>query len=236
MRSQEARQKAEALTIFETIQNNSYLQDLLVIATSDSQKAFFIKQLLIVVPNAFNGRSESSPGLFNIMTVWFGKFKGYGQFSAIDAALKQRQDHFLIHRHKKVDFIQRIGLNWTPAMRDNFLATIKSFHLPKLQTPYPIVKHRICESDVIDSKWRDYLQNDPRAQPDKRQKRIPIFRMDPTKLQLDIEADESALVYDQSTGDLILLVLREFGDDHNLLSHIDNIIKEAVEHRKSIRV
>jgi hypothetical protein len=236
MRSQEARQKAEALTIFETIQNNSYLQDLLVIATSDSQKAFFIKQLLIVIPDAFNGRSESSPGLFDIMTVWFGKFKGYGQFTAIDAALKQRQDHFLVHRHKKIDFIQRIGLNWSPATRDTFFANIKSFHLSKLQTPYPIVQHRICESNAIDSKWRDYLQNDPRAQPDKRQKRIPIFRMDPTKLQLDIEADENALVYDQSTGDLILLVLREFSNDHDLLSHIDDVIKQAVYARKSMRV
>jgi hypothetical protein len=231
-----AKQKAQAFTIFEAIQNNSYLQDILVITTSDSQKNFFINQLLIVVPDAFTGHSASPPDLFNLMATWFGRFNGSSRSSAMDTALKQRRDYFITHRHKKVDFINRIGLNWSPIKRDMFFTTIKSFFLPKLETPYPVVKHWICESDAIDSKWRDYLQNDLRAQPDRRRPRLPIFRMDPTKLQLDIKSDESALVYDHSTGNLILLVLRQFGNDPNLLSHIDGVIKQSVDYRRSIRV
>ena len=225
MRSQEASQKAKAFTIFETVQNSPYLQDILVIATSDSQKTFFINKLLGALPDAFTGRTEAPPDLFNIMTIWFGKYKDApSRFSAMDDALKQRQDYFLTHRHKKVDFIRRIGLNWSPATRDEFLKTINTFKISKLETPYPAVKHWMCESDSIDNKWRDYLQKDPRAQPDRRLPRLPIIRVDPAKLQLDIQINESALVYDTESGELVLLVLRNFCGDADLLSHIDDII------------
>jgi hypothetical protein len=237
MRSKEARQKAQAFTIFEAVQNSPYLQDILVISTSDSQKTFFINKLLTTLPDAFAGRTEAPPDLFNIMTIWFGKFKDASSwFSALEAALKQRQDYFVTRRHQKVDFIRYIGLNWSPAIRDVFLQTIKTVKLSKLETPYPPMKHWMCESASIDNKWRDYLEKDPRAQPDHRLPRLPIFRVDPTKLQLDIQVDESTLVYDAKSGKLILLVLRKFGGDGNLLAHIDGIIKQAVEYRRSIRV
>jgi hypothetical protein len=237
MRSQEARQKAQAFTIFETVQNSRNLQDILVIATSDSKKSFFIHKLICAHPDAFDGRTEAPPVLFNIMTTWFGKFKDApSRFSAMDDALKQRQDYFLVQRHKKIDFIRRVGLNWPPATRDEFLKTIKTTKLTKLKTPYPEAKHWICESATIDNKWRDYLQNDPRAQPDRRLPRRPIFCLDPAKLQLDIQADESELVYDTESGELVLLALRNFCGDDNLLSHIDDIVKQAVEYRRSIRV
>ena len=94
----------------------------------------------------------------------------------------------------------------------------------------------MCELDAINQKWRDYLKYDPRAQPDRRRKRQSIFRTDPSKLSLDIEADQSAVVYDVQTGELIMLVLRDFCTDPDLLSHIEGVIKQAVECRKSIRV
>lgn len=237
MRSKEAREKAQALSIFETIEDSSYLQDLLVIAISDSQKTFFIDKLLVALPQAFAGYSKPPPGLFHIMTGWFGKFKGSSsQFIAMAAACKQRHDHFIAHRHKKVDFINRIGLNWSPATRDHFIANTRTFFLTKLSTPYPIVQQWICETDSINSKWADYLQNDPKAQPDRRRPRLPIFHMNPAKLQLDIETDKNALVYDRNSGELIMLVIRNFCSEPNLLSHIDDVIKQAVDYRRSMRV
>ena len=122
MRYTDARQKELALPIFQAIQDSSYLQDILVIATSDAQKTFFISKLLTAVPDAFAGRSEPPSGLFDIMTVWFGKYKDSSpQFSAMEDALQQRKNYFTIWQHKKIDFICRIGLDWTPDTRDTFL-------------------------------------------------------------------------------------------------------------------
>ena len=102
MQYTDARQKELALPIFQAIQDSSYLQDILVIATSDAQKTFFISKLLTAVPDAFAGHSEPPSGLFDIMTVWFGKYKDSSpQFSAMENALQHRKNYFTIRRHKK---------------------------------------------------------------------------------------------------------------------------------------
>ena len=236
MPSQAARQKAQATIIFQTIQDSPPLQDILAIATSANQKTFFIAKLLIALPNAFSGRTESPPQLFDILTIWFGKYAdASSMFDAVATALKHQRLHFIDHHNTKVDFIHRIGLNWSPATRDLSLKGVKTVYLPKLRTPYPVINQWICESDAIDDKWSDYLKYDPRAQPDSRRKRQPIFRIEPSKLSLDIGADQSAIVYD-ATGNLILVVLRNFCSEPDLLSHIEGIIKQAVDCRRSIRV
>jgi hypothetical protein len=236
---QAARQKAMATIIFQTIQDSYPLQDILTAATTVNQKAFFISKLLIAVPNAFmySDHRKSPPQLFDILTIWFGKFKfASSKFPAVATALNDRKHHFLDNRNNKVDFIHRIGLNWSPDTRDLFLSGLKPVYLPKLRAPYPPINHWMCESDAIYDKWSDYLKHDPRAQPDKRRPRQPIFRCDPSRLSLDIETDQSTIVYDADSKELILLVLRNFSSDPDLLSHIEGVIKQAVEMRKSIRV
>jgi hypothetical protein len=237
MPSQAARQMAKASIIFQTIQDNPTLQDILVVATTPSQKSFFIAKLLIALPEAFSDRTEHPPHLFDILTIWFGKLPGASEkYAVVETALKARKLHFLQHRNNKLDLIHRIGLNWSPATRDSFLMGVETVSLPKLTTPYPPIKRWICESDTIDDKWRSYLQYDPRAQPDKRQPRKPIFRLDPSHLSLDIGPDQSTIIYDLNTGDLIMLILRNFSAEPNLLLHIEGVIKQAVEWRRSIRV
>ena len=135
MPSKEARQKALALQIFQTIQNSSYLQSILVTATSDAQKAFFIGELLSTVPGAFSGQSEPPCGLFNIMTIWFGKYNDGLSFSDVEDALNKRKNYFTVQRHRKTDFIQEIGLDWSPDTRDAFLEAIRTISLVKLDTP-----------------------------------------------------------------------------------------------------
>ena len=237
MPSQAARQMAKTCIIFQTIQDNPPLQDILAVATTPNQKSFFVAKLLIALPDAFSGRTEPPPHLFNILTIWFGKLKGASdKYSAVETALKARKLLFLQHRNNKLDLIHRIGLNWSPATRDSFLNGVDTVYLPKLTTPYPRMKQWICESDMIDDKWRSYLKYDPRAQPDKRQPRKSIFRLDPSKLSLDIGPDQSAIIYDGNTGELVMLVLRNFSAEPNLLLHIEGVIKQAVQCRRSIRV
>ena len=227
---------AQATIIFQTIQDSPPLQDILAIATSPNQKTFFIAKLLIICPNAFSGRTEPPLQLFDILTAWFGKHKDASRFDAVATALNHRRNIREGVRNLKIDFIHQIGLNWSPATRDSFLKGVNTVYLRKLKTPYPVINEWICESDAIDDKWSDYLKHDPRAQPDSRRKRQPIFRIDPSNLTLDIGADQSAIIYDATTGDLILVVLRNFCSHPDLLSYIEGIIKQAVDLRKSIRV
>ena len=230
------RQMAQATIIFQTIQDSPPLQDILAIATSPSKKIFFIAKLLIARPDAFAGRSESPLQLFDILTAWFGKHRDASRFDAVATALNHRRNIREGDRNLKIDFIHRIGLNWSPATRDSFLKGVNTVYLRKLRTPYPAINEWICESDAIDDKWSDYLKHDPRAQPDSRRKRQPIFRTNPSNLSLDIGADQSAIIYDAETGDLILVVLQNFCSEPDLLSYIEGIIKQAVDFRRSIRV
>jgi len=234
-RSKEARQKSLAHLIFQAIQESPHLQDILVIAVSPARKAFFISQLCISIPDVFAGRTKTPADLFDILTIWFGKYNG-SQFNAVEEALQQRRNYLAIHRSQKHTFIHRIRLDSSPDSRDAFLGAIKIFHISQLGTPYPSVKHWICETDDIDHKWRDFLHNDPKAHPDRRRPRLPIFRLDHTKLQLDIKANEDALVYDETSNELLMVVIRNFGRDPNLLKHIEGIIKQSVDCRRSIRV
>ena len=171
------------------------------------------------------------------MTTWFGKHKdGFSNFNVVDTALKHRRQYFIDHRNLKLEFIHRIGLNWSPATRDLCLKGVKTVSLQKLRTPYPPMKNWICESATINDKWSDYLKFNPRAQPDRHHKRQPIFHIHPSHLLLNIGADQSVVVYDAATGQLILIVLQNFCSNPHLLSHIEGIIKQAVECCKTIRV
>jgi hypothetical protein len=52
MQSQVARKKAQHFTVFKTIEDNSHLLDLLLIAVSPAQQAFFITALIKSLPDA----------------------------------------------------------------------------------------------------------------------------------------------------------------------------------------
>ena len=75
MPSKTARQKDQATIIFQSIQDSPALQDILAIATSDNQKIFFISKLLAILPNAFLNHTNSPQQLFDVLTIWFGKYQ-----------------------------------------------------------------------------------------------------------------------------------------------------------------
>ena len=99
MRSQVARKKAQHLKVFQAIEDNFHLLDLLVIATSPAQKAFFITALIKSLPLAFFGYSKEPEDLFSIFTAWFGQYKPQSNtsFPHITTALQLRQQTIL-HR------------------------------------------------------------------------------------------------------------------------------------------
>ena len=111
----------------------------------------------------------------------------------------------------------------------------------------------MVETEAIDAQWRFYIKHG--KQPDEREKRRPLFKVKPNKLQRDIESGQSLIIYDQKTGvfqeacshqtlliiamgigELVMVVLRQFGDHPQLLSHLADVIKRAVQYRRSIQV
>ena len=236
MRSQVASKKAHHFTVFETIEDDSHLLDLLVIAVSPAQQAFFITALMKLLPDAFSGYSKEPEALFPIFTSWFGQYnpESNTKFDRIATALKLRQQHFINNRFQKRIFIHAIGLDWTPAMNNTFFSTLKTIHLSKLATPYPPTYHWMVESSAIDDQWRKYIEEG--KQPDQRHPRYPLFRVDTSKLQRDISPTEDLLIFDHETGQLVMLVLRRFCQHTPLLNHLGDVIKRAVQYRRSMRV
>jgi hypothetical protein len=238
MRSQEAKQRADAGKVFQAIEDSTYLQDLFVSTTSDAQKEFFIAQLLKADENVFAGRrTEQRLGLFRLMTIWLGRHLEHTSttYSAVQTAAAQRNKHFIQHRNMKLDFIHAIGLNCSPDMRDEFLDSIEHIQLSKLSTPYPPPDTWMVESDAIDNQWRAHINTRATAA-DRRHKVREIFRVDPKELQYDAGSNKSMIISDRDSGELLLITIRNFSNHPDLLSHCENVIKRAVDYRKSVRV
>jgi hypothetical protein len=238
MRSQAARNKAHHFSVFETIEGDSHLLDLLVIARSPAQKAFFTAAVIKLHPYAFSGNSESNKpeSLFLLFTAWFGQYtpESSQKFSLISTALTIRQKYFIENRFQKRHFIHAIGLDWTPAMNESFYSTVETIYLSKLATPYPPKHHWMVESSAIDNQWRNYIEEG--KQPDGRHPRYPLFHVDPSKLQRDISPTEDLLIFDNETGQLVMLVLRRFCQHTPLLTHLGDVIKKGIQYRRSMRV
>ena len=104
----------------------------------------------------------------------------------------------------------------------------------KLENPYPPKYHWIVESKNIDDQWRKHIETSP--QPDKREKRHPIYHLDRTKLQADAGPDRDAIFRDKESNELVMVVIRNFTKHPGLLEYMDDIIKANTEYRKSVRV
>jgi hypothetical protein len=236
MRSQVSRKKGRHFTIFDTIEDDSHLLDLLVIATSPARQAFFIAALIKLLPDAFSGYSKEPEKHFPLFATWFGQYKpeSHTKYIRIATALNLRQQYFIDNRIQKRIFIEAIGLDWTPDMNITFYSKIKTISLSKLATPYPPKYRWMVESSAIDNQWRKYIEEG--KQPDKRHPRYPLFPVDLSKIQWDISPTKDLLIYNNDTGQLVMLVLRQFCQHAPLLTHLGDVIKRAIQYRKSMRV
>lgn len=82
--------------------------------------------------------------------------------------------------------------------------------------------------------WQNHISYSP--QPDKRHTRYPLTVVDTVKLQLDAQPGTDYMIRDRKTGDLVMIVLRDFTGHSALHAYIKDICQANIEYRKSMRV
>jgi hypothetical protein len=60
--------------ICKLIESNPLLINLLSGATTDAAKAFFLQNLLVLAPNAFEGCEQEPDRAFDLLTRWLGRY------------------------------------------------------------------------------------------------------------------------------------------------------------------
>lgn len=113
--------------VFNAVEHNPKLLDLLEIASSTARKSIFIDALLKILPTAFAHFDKKPEELFSVFTSWFGNYDHYNTlFPAIYAALQHRQHFLWDNRFKKRQFITDIGLDWTADIKSKFFSEVNS--------------------------------------------------------------------------------------------------------------
>ena len=94
--------------------------------------------------------------------------------------------------------------------------------------------HWIADNPTIYKKWIEHLQT--YKLPDERHSGYPTFLLDVNELQLDVGRNESVVICDWDTKDIVGVVIRNFGGDGDLVEWATNILKRSMEMSESVRV
>lgn len=114
---------------------------------------------------------------------------------------------------------------------------VPTIWLAEQKKAYPTDGYDIYETDVVRGIWEQYRAATPYPDPRGDRTWSPLLKLDPNRLQHTVNKNESVLIRDKRTGELIGLILRNFtGNNQRLLEWVNGIIAENTGIRRSVRV
>lgn len=146
----------------------------------------------------------------------------------------RKRFHYQLARLRNQRRSNRKALLNATGLSHPHIGALPKVYLPQLRNAYPPIGHWIVENKDIYSQWNEYLQGYKLS--DMRHRRYPTHLLQVKNLRLDIGPEESAIIYDKNTEDIIGVVIRKFSNSPEVLEWATSILKRSTEVATSVRV
>ncbi|RPA71664.1 hypothetical protein BJ508DRAFT_335825 [Ascobolus immersus RN42] len=152
------------------------------------------------------------------------------------------------HRKRRDILLDSLRLSPSPPGIEDaatqFLSTVPRYYLHPVAVrftrnkAYPPFLHWISKHPSHSEKFKTWINTPGLWHPDKRDQSryYPHHQLDFKQLQLNIKADESALVYDAKTGKLVMVVLANVIKNVAILQWMSEVIGTGCKALRSIRL
>lgn len=153
------------------------------------------------------------------------------------------------NQHRKQREVLLASLRLLPSASDSledaatrFLSTVPRYYLHPVgetrKDSYPPLFHWVSEHPSHSAKFKAWINTPGLWHPDKRDQSryYPHHHLDPSSLQLNIKANESAIVYDGKTGELVMVVLADVIRNSTILQWMSEVIGTGCKALRSIRL
>lgn len=145
------------------------------------------------------------------------------------------------YRQEHRKFASRLRIDTASKSQSNiYVGAVPTRELPRLGAEYPPSHLDICETEDIETLWTDYRKE--KRHPDLREAKVnggswpETMILDEKQLQLVVEPDQSIIVYDSDSGEIVAVVLRNTCGDPGVLEWVSGVIEENVGLRRNVRV
>lgn len=200
-------------------------------------------QLCAILQNQFPTCSSDPMKLFSdlifLATTSWNQDPYSTTFAPLLHAIQDFQANRNLYKQKRGLLSYNLYLNLSSKARDDqFLSSLSTCTLSKLSTSeiYPPPNHWVYETEEIRALWEHHLLHG--RQPDTWLRRHPLLLLEKSRLKLDITGDQSAIIQDEATGQIVAMVYRNFmpGQCHSILDWINTTILSSIDRKKSARV
>ena len=114
---------------------------------------------------------------------------------------------------------------------------MENIYLRRLKTPYPPPLHDIYETETIADIWQNHRNKTPHPDPRSGLHGWPdLKKLNSSKLSYIVAGNESVIIRDADSGEIVAAVLRHFAGNDEVLEWINGIVDENVGLRRGVRV
>ena len=136
-------------------------------------------------------------------------------------------------------FVSSLGLSKTEIERDSYFNNITKHHVRVHVAPYPEKGKWMCEDEATMKVWYFHWNSskcaDARETGYKTKDATPYAILQPSQLSHIVEATESAVFAESTTGEILLIVIRDFVANKELLKRWTLTCLEESKLRRNVR-